>query len=75
MKVALQRLSSLPNPCESNPCMDYGRVVGNDLKAMKEMQRKLAKKLINDVIHLGSMEMLTVNHQVVKVMGSKSLEM
>ena len=37
------------------------------MKNMKEMQKKLAKKLINDVVQLASMEMLTVDHQVLRL--------
>lgn len=69
MQVALQKLSALPTRCESDPCLDFGRVIGNELQGMKEMQRKLAKKLLFDVVYLGNMDMLTVNHQIVHLKG------
>lgn len=72
LKIALQKLCSLPSSYESDPYLDYGRVVGNELKSMNERQMFLAKKLINDVIHLGNMEMLTKDHQVLQVTGSYS---
>lgn len=55
-------------------CLDNSRVVGNELKGMKAMQRKLAKKLINDVIHFGNMKMLTMDHQVLKLQSSCSCD-
>lgn len=72
LKIAIQKISSLPSSYESDPCLDYGRVVGNELKSMNERQRFLAKKLINDVIHLGNMEMLSTVDQVLRVTGSSS---
>lgn len=74
LKIALQKLCSLPSSYESDPCLDYGRVVGNELKSMNERQMFLAKKLNNDVIHLGNMEMLSMDHQVLRVSGSYSFD-
>lgn len=72
IRVAVQKLSSLRAHHESDAYVDYGRLVGSELKAMKDIQRNLTVKLIKNVIHLGNMEMLTLNHRVLQVMGSNS---
>lgn len=69
MSLAYDRLSTLPSVKreEADPCKDFARVVSNELKTMNELQRKLAKKLIYDVLHMGDMDSLTVEHKIVKV--------
>ena len=64
MKLSLDKFFSTPSRQVDDPCMDFGKVVGHELKSMSNMQRKLAKKLLNDVIYLGNMDMLTVKHKV-----------
>lgn len=67
--TALTNLSTLSTHKE-RPCLNLGKVICNELEDMTGMQRKLARKLIMDVIHLGSMDQLTVNHQVTQPVGS-----
>ncbi len=70
MRRALQEISSFRGTYESDPCLEYGKVVGNEVKGMKDLQRKFVINLINDVIHLGIMEMPTMDHQVLKSQSS-----
>lgn len=73
ISVNLTKMSSLPNTPQKRPCMDLGKVICNELEDMSDMQRKLARKLIMDVIHLGSMDMLTMDHQLTQGVGSKQV--
>lgn len=47
----------------SDDCSDFAKVVANELRGMDEIQRKLAKKLIYDVLFKGSMGSLEVMDQ------------
>ena len=52
-----------PQQCH-DPLQDYGKMVANELADMEDMQRKLAKKLINEVLALGSVGSLQAEHEV-----------
>ncbi len=70
MALAINKLLSLPSPNNREPLLDISKFVDTELKNMSEMQRKLAKKLICDVLHMGDMGDLTREHSVVRVAGS-----
>lgn len=44
MALAIDKLASLPSHQGPDPCMDFAKVVYNELKSMNDLQRKLAKK-------------------------------
>lgn len=52
-----------PQQCH-DPLQDYGKMVANELADMEDMQRKLAKKLINEILALGSVGSLQPEHEV-----------
>lgn len=70
MAVALEKLSAIPSHEDPDPCLDVSRLVFSELKNMDEQQRKIAKKLICEVLSLGDMGRLTFDHQIVKAVGS-----
>lgn len=72
MAVAVNKLSSLPSPNNRDSMLDISRFVDTELKNMSEMQQKLAKKLICEVLHMGDMGDLTRDHKVVRIVGSDS---
>ena len=56
---------SSPSSCAcEDPCTAFGRVVGHSLKDMTDTQRKLAQKFINDVLYLGSIDVLSLEHRM-----------
>ena len=73
MAIALAKLSSIPSHVDPDPCLDiFSKLVYSELKNMDEQQRKIAKKLISEVLSLGDMNRLTFDHQLLKVVGSDS---
>lgn len=66
ISIALEKLASYSTPDRKRTCLDFAIVICNELEDMTVLQRKLAKKLIMDVIFLGSMETLTLEHLVMK---------
>lgn len=70
MALALNKLSSLPSPNNREPFLDISRFIDTELKNMSEMQQKLAKKIICDVLHMGNMGDLTRDHKVLRVVVS-----
>lgn len=71
--LALDKLSSIPSHVDLDPCLDiFSKLVYGELKNMDEQQRKIAKKLISEVLSLGDMGRLTFDHQILKVVGSDS---
>ena len=74
LAVAVDKLSSTPVQ-ENELFAAFGTVVGLELKGMKNHQSLLAKKIINDVLHMGNREQLTENHNIVKVVSSNEFMM
>lgn len=72
LNLAFKKLSSFSETAESDVYVLMDQMIALDLKDMQEMQRKLAKKLIFDVIHMGSMDQLTEKHHVICKDGSNS---
>lgn len=70
MALAINKLSSLPSPNNQEPLLDIAKFVDSELKNMDELQQKLAKKLICDVLHMGDMGDLTRDHKVVRIVAS-----
>ncbi|XP_064106806.1 uncharacterized protein K02A2.6-like [Macrobrachium nipponense] len=54
MALALNKLSSLPSPNNREPMLDISRFVDSELKNMSDIQQKLAKKLICNVLHMAA---------------------
>ena len=65
LNVARRNIEALKS---SDPDVDFGRVVANELKQMAYVQKKIAKKLVFDTLHLGSMDLLTTNHQIIRTL-------
>ena len=55
MALAINKLASLPSPNNNEPLLDISRFADTELKNMNELQHKLAKKLICDILHMGDM--------------------
>ncbi|KAK3891586.1 hypothetical protein Pcinc_004533 [Petrolisthes cinctipes] len=69
LAIAVNQLNSISDK-KSSGCEIFGSMVASEISSMNNIQRQLAKKIINDVLHLGSMERLSEDHQIVCLRGS-----
>lgn len=64
--LPIDKLSSGPTQRNLGPALNISNLVYNKLSAMEAQQRIIAKKLITEVLSLGEIGLLTMDHNVVK---------
>lgn len=67
LAIAVNNLNSISD--KNSGCDIFGQMVASELSSMNSLQRQLAKKIINDALHLEAMEKLSDDHQIVCVRG------
>lgn len=66
MALAVDKLSSGPTQKNQGPAMGIANLVYHEVSAMEPQQRIIAKRLITEVLSLGEMGVLTMDHKIMK---------